>query len=346
MPDVGASDLRGSFHKGAPKRWRRKASTATALTAYVLSTVMAMPAVSGGISTLITPGSALGPVSLGMSEKQVTAILGSSERTQSGALTFPRWAMTVDFRKGNAIRIGTLSPLFRTIQDLRVGVSHARATQLIGDQNEVLDAAGTYLTVLYPFEGVGLVFRDDRAVEIFIQPPLHVHPSIARILPLDPAPSQPVQSGNKAAVSDSATGSGGGGADTGGSGGGGGGAGSSSGGGTTGGANATGNPAAGNPVSATNGSTTSSGGASNGSGAGASPGPSTPLAGTDDTAVAFAGAPSSFGAELAVNGGTLSVAAPLNGAKRLFEPGPVASSGGTITDSFAPMGVHVYVSGP
>ncbi len=213
-----------------------------------------LPAADAAISTLITPGVGIGPVRLGMSISQIIGLLGQpSPQVQDGQLMFPHWAMTVSVQGGTVVRISTASPLFRTTRGAGVGVSHAQATRLVGDLNEVLTIAGNSRTVLYPFLGIGFVFRDNRAIEVFVAPSLRVNPSIALIIPGAQAPSQEAPTSSNVSAGGAAP-SGGGPVGTGAAGGGGGGTvsgGGSAGGGSTpgGSASAGGTPSSGTPSS-------------------------------------------------------------------------------------------------
>jgi hypothetical protein len=226
-------------------------------------------AAGDGVSTLITPGVALGPVRLGMSITQVAASLGHPTTVQGAQLEFRRWAMTVGFQNGAVARISTTNPLFRTRRGAGVGISRLQATHLVGDQNEFLTTIGGSLTVLYPLEGIGFVFRGSRAAEVFIQPPLKINPSIARVGPGASSSSQPSQPSTTSVV---------GGANAYAGGGPGGGGGAGGGGGTGGG---TGGGGAGGGGGGASGSSTGSGGTGSGSASGA--GTSTPTGSTSGT---------------------------------------------------------------
>ncbi len=125
-------------------------------------------------STLIVAGVAIGPVHLGMSVREVTAILGPATPGNGGQLRFPRWGITVSFAEGVARQIWTANRLFRTKYGAGVGISQNDANRLVGDPNSVTTPTGDSVTVLYAFQGIGFVFRADRAISVFVKQPLQL----------------------------------------------------------------------------------------------------------------------------------------------------------------------------
>jgi len=123
---------------------------------------------AASVSTLIVPGEALGPARLGMSLAELIAVLGSSVPEADGQVRFPLWAVTAAFQNGLAVRLTTTNPLFRTRRGAGVGTDLSQATHLIGDLNFVSTAYGRGTTFLYPFQGIGFVFRPASAAEVFV----------------------------------------------------------------------------------------------------------------------------------------------------------------------------------
>ncbi len=154
----------------------------------LLVAVAGVPTAGAEVPTLIVPGQALGPVQLGMSVAEVTAVLGQPVPESPGRLAFPRWRVTATFREGRAVRLSTTDPRFVTHRGARVGIRFEEATPLVRDRNEVRTLSGSELIVSYPFQGLGFVFRDGRAVEVFVEPPIALGPQPAA--PLE-GPSQP-----------------------------------------------------------------------------------------------------------------------------------------------------------
>ena len=178
---------------------------AVLLVAIPLAVSIEFPAVGATLPTLITPGVGIGPVRLGMSVGQVTALLGHPALpAQGGGLSFPQWAMTVSVQEGVVVRVSTASRLFQTTRGAGVGASHNQATQLIGDPNQVVTSTGGFLTALYPFSGIGFVFRGDRAVEVFVVPSVR-DASIARLYAGSQPSSQQTQATNASTGGGSAT---------------------------------------------------------------------------------------------------------------------------------------------
>lgn len=134
---------------------------------------------AGGISTgtaradvapsvMIVPGQSIGPVRLGMSAKDVTSVLGNPVPANGGQVRFPRVAVTVTLVDGDVVRVSTTNPLFRTPRGAGVGSGPDDSARLIGDPNQSVSLNGTDTTIVYPFQGVGFVFRDGHAVEVFV----------------------------------------------------------------------------------------------------------------------------------------------------------------------------------
>lgn len=126
------------------------------------------PAPAAG-SVLIVPGQSIGPARLGMSVTALTETLGPADASGSDAwLSFPRSGIAALVSDGVAVRISTTSPRFRTASGAGVGTPRKEAAGLVGDRNEAVTRAGDAEKVLYPFQGIGFVFRRGRAVEVFV----------------------------------------------------------------------------------------------------------------------------------------------------------------------------------
>lgn len=119
-------------------------------------------------ATLIVPGASLGPAVLGMTIKDLVAVLGPAVPGPAGTLAFPKWGVIATLQDGVAVRLSTTNPRFRTVDGAGVGTRPAEATQLVGDMNAVVTQSETETMVLYPFQGVGFVFRGGRAVAAFV----------------------------------------------------------------------------------------------------------------------------------------------------------------------------------
>lgn len=119
-------------------------------------------------TTLIVPGQSLGPARLGMTEQELVAALGTAVRGPVGKLAFPRWGLVATVQNGFVVRLSTTSSRFRTSHGAGVGVRADEAARLVGDQNAVVTQTGGETAVLFPFQGVGFVFRSGRAAEAFV----------------------------------------------------------------------------------------------------------------------------------------------------------------------------------
>jgi hypothetical protein len=119
-------------------------------------------------SVMIVPGQSIGPVRLGMSARDVTSVLGNPVPSSGGEVKFPRVAVTVTLEDGDVVRVSTTNPLFRTPRGAGVGSDVDDSARLIGDPNQSVSLNGTDTTIVYPFQGVGFVFRGGRAVEVFV----------------------------------------------------------------------------------------------------------------------------------------------------------------------------------
>ncbi len=148
--------------------WPGKACAGTLLAAVLLLAWPGPWPAAASVSTLIVPGEALGPARLGMSLAELIAVLGSSVPEADGQVKFPLWAVTAAFQNGLAVRLTTTNPLFRTRRGAGVGTDLSQATHLIGDLNFVSTAYGRGTTSLYPFQGIGFVFRPHSAAEVYI----------------------------------------------------------------------------------------------------------------------------------------------------------------------------------
>lgn len=123
------------------------------------------------VSTSIVPGKSLGPVQLGMGEDDVIKVLGQPAPAQGGEMLFPRWNVSVIFRSGLVVRLGTTNPQFRTPSGAGVGIRIDDATRLVGDQTVDVTTFNDDVDVLYPASGIGFVFRRGVAVEVFVVAP-------------------------------------------------------------------------------------------------------------------------------------------------------------------------------
>jgi hypothetical protein len=121
--------------------------------------------------TVIVPGKSLGPVRLGMSRDDVIRILGQPSPAQADVVVFPDWDVTVTFRDGAAVRVGTTSSRFRTASGAGVGMRIDDATRLVGDQALDISAANGDMNVLYRMRGIGFVFYRGVAVEVVVVAP-------------------------------------------------------------------------------------------------------------------------------------------------------------------------------
>jgi hypothetical protein len=125
-------------------------------------------AVQSAQSTLIVPGRSLGPAQIGMPVARLRDALGPSVAAADGRLTFPRWGIAATIQDGTVVRLSTASPRFRTASGAGVGTPRDEASRLVGDLNEAIVRSGGESSVLYPFQGIGFVFRDRQAVQVFV----------------------------------------------------------------------------------------------------------------------------------------------------------------------------------
>lgn len=148
--------------------WPGKTCVGALLTAVLLLAWPGSWPAAASASTLIVPGEALGPARLGMSLAELVAVLGSSVPEADGQVRFPLWAVTATLQNGAAVRLSTTNPLFRTRRGAGVGTDLSQATHLIGDLNFVSIPYSRGTTSLYPFQGIGLIFRPTSAAEVYI----------------------------------------------------------------------------------------------------------------------------------------------------------------------------------
>jgi len=141
---------------------------------------------------LIVPGQTVGPVQLGMHVDDVRAALGRPTIGRRGELVFPGWGIVVIAQEGAAVRIITTNPAFRTATGAGVKTALNEAEALIGDRNEVISHSGPDTTVLFPFQGIGFVFRASRATETFVVARIPLGPVM---LPPPPPPPNPAGAG-------------------------------------------------------------------------------------------------------------------------------------------------------
>ena len=140
-------------------------------------------------SVIIVPGESIGPVRLGMSTKSVTSVLGNPVPADGGQVRFPRVAVTVTLEEDAVVQVSTTNPQFRTARGARVGIGLDDSSRLVGDSNQTQFVDGNDTTVLYPFQGIGFVFRGGRAVEVFVVPSIALSPSLPPpLLAAPPAP--------------------------------------------------------------------------------------------------------------------------------------------------------------
>ena len=148
--------------------WPGKTCVRALLTAVLLLAWPGSWPAAASASTLIVPGEALGPARLGMSLAELVAVLGSSVPEADGQVRFPLWAVTATLQNGAAVRLSTTNPLFRTRRGAGVGTDLSQATHLIGDLNFVSIPYGRGTASLYPFQGIGLIFRPTSVAEVYI----------------------------------------------------------------------------------------------------------------------------------------------------------------------------------
>lgn len=163
---------------------------ATAL--ILLLAVAGVPTTAAEVPALIVPGQALGPVQLGMSIAEITAVLGQPVPESSERVAFPRWKFTVAFHEGKAVRVSTTDPQFVTARGARVGIRFEEAAPLVRDRNFVRTLSGSELIISYPLQGLGFIFRDGRAVEVFVEPPITITPQPAGALEGPPETAGPL----------------------------------------------------------------------------------------------------------------------------------------------------------
>src|SRR5207253_390653 len=131
-----------AVHWGKIEKPQMVRSLAAAILGFLLT---AGPATADDVTpATITPGVAIGPVSLGMSAPQIISILGQPSTRRGGNMYFPSFEMTVTFEKDISVLIKTTSRRFRTIYGAGVGVSPSEATRLLGDENTFRTTAGAY----------------------------------------------------------------------------------------------------------------------------------------------------------------------------------------------------------
>ena len=134
------------------------------------------PAARADVPLLIVPGQIVGPVRLGMRDADVRAALGRPIIGRGGELVFPGWGISVNLLEGAAVKISTTNPAFRTETGAGVATALTDTERLIGDHNEVITRAGGDTTILFPFQGIGFVFRGTKAVQTYIIPRIPLGP--------------------------------------------------------------------------------------------------------------------------------------------------------------------------
>ncbi len=174
---------------------RRSWAGPTRLGAALLGMLLAAGGFSSGSaradvapSVMIVAGQSIGPVRLGMSQADVTSVLGTPTPADGGQIRFPHVGITVTLEDDAVVRVSTTNPQFRTTSGVGVGISLDDSARLIGDPNQAVAVDGNDTMVSYPFEGIGFVFRDGRAVEVFVVEAVARNPS----LPPPPLTAMPV----------------------------------------------------------------------------------------------------------------------------------------------------------
>lgn len=137
-------------------------------------------------STRLIPGESIGPARLGMTAGALASVLGPSVSHGRTARVYPRFGIIVEFDSGIAARIATTSTKYRTPAGAGVGTVSTAAAGLIGDINAVTTRSGQDTIVVYPFQGVGFVFRAGRAVESFVVAAIPFGPRATAISPVSP----------------------------------------------------------------------------------------------------------------------------------------------------------------
>ncbi len=150
-----------------------------------LAALAALPARAA--PAVIAPGEGIGPARLGMSPAQLAQALGGAGVARGARLAFPRWGLTVTLDAGAASVISTTSTRFRTSHGAGVGTPLAEVTRLVGDPNSSWTEAGNEVRVVFPFQGLGFVFRAGTAVEVFVERPIALSPQPGREAPGAPA---------------------------------------------------------------------------------------------------------------------------------------------------------------
>ncbi|SRR5579884_22300 len=145
---------------------RYRAALALTLAATLAS--LAPQAAHADATKLIRPGDSIGPARIGMSASGLVAALGRPVQAPAGQLVFPRWGIAASLEGGVAVRLSTTSPQFRTARGVGVGAALEEVAALVGDLNEAFMQVGADTIVTFPFQGIGLVFRGGRAVEVFV----------------------------------------------------------------------------------------------------------------------------------------------------------------------------------
>jgi hypothetical protein len=163
-------------------RVRRLCAAAGSLAVLLLACESPAPAAAVG-SVLIVPGQSIGPARIGMSVTELTEALGPADASGSDAwLSFPHSGIAALVADGVAVQLSTTSPRFRTASGAGVGTPRGDAPGLVGDRNEAVTRVGDSEKVLYPFQGIGFVFRRGRAVEVFVVARVALGPPAAPVV--------------------------------------------------------------------------------------------------------------------------------------------------------------------
>jgi len=96
----------------------------------------------------------------------------------------------VVFQGGVVVRASTTNPQYQTSTGARVGIQLDAVTRLVRDFNEARTTSGRDVTIVYPFQGLGFVFRNGVAVQVFV-----VHAIL-----LGPPPAQSTSGGTITAL--------------------------------------------------------------------------------------------------------------------------------------------------
>ncbi len=102
---------------GHRARWVRGrcVSALLGMTMLMGALMVSDPAVRAADTALIVPGQSLGPARLGMTGRELQAVLGPGAPGLPGMLVFSRWGVVATVQDGVVVRLSTTSPHFRTV---------------------------------------------------------------------------------------------------------------------------------------------------------------------------------------------------------------------------------------